>query len=404
MKSYLGTGAAARRWTWWVAAAAIAAAARGGYSLSTVTPRGLPYVTGALVLTLIAVAAVAGLLARGGGPARGLLLYVASLVAVGAPSFVPMVRLLIMDPACSTMGAFSTRGELVDRGLTVLLASMLFGAGATALYGASSPGESAPAPMRHRARRGAVLIGGAILIYGIGHIASYYVEVAASAIPGGWTSCVRATASGITDLPLTVGIDLLSGFDEEVAFTGVALLVLGRAPRARTAAVFAATGGALRAVMHFYYTVEAPWWSFLSVFAWTLTWSGLTLLGCYLLLRLGRAWSVPAIAAVTVATAIAHSTMNLTTDSAAVTKALTDQGHSALAWVFNLGIILVLAGLPIVAACCGFGPLTRYGDSWDHALRAWWAARRAPSTPGIALDDASASASESEDREPESAG
>lgn len=402
MKSYLGTGTAARRWTWWVVAAAIAAAARGGYSLSTVTPRGLPYVTGALVLTLIAIAAVAGLLARGGGPARGLLLYVAALVAVAAPSFVPMVRLLIMDPVCSTMGAFSTRGELVDRGLTVLLASLLFGAVATALYGgAGTSGDRAPSTVRRRLRRGVLLVGGAMLAYQAARFASHFVEAAADAIPGAWTSCVRATASGISDLPLTVGIDLVSGFEEEIAFTGIALLVLGRAPRARSAAQFAVVGALLRAVMHFYYTVEAPWWSFLSVIAWTLAWSALTLLGCYLVLRLTQAWTVPAIAAVTLGAATAHSVMNLDTDSVAIATALSDQGHAAAGVAFIVALALLIAGPTLAVVVCGVGPLIFSSDARERAMRAL---RAELSAPPAELGDASAPVPGSEDREPESAG
>ncbi|GAA1083237.1 hypothetical protein [Tsukamurella spumae] len=403
MKSYLGTGAASRRWTWWVAAAAIAVAARGGYSLSTVPPRGLPYVTGALALALLAVAAVAGLLARG-GPARGLLLYVAALVAVGAPSFVAMVRLVILDPACSTMGAFSTRGELVDRGLTVLLASLLFGAAATALYGgAGTSGDRATSTVRRRLRRGVLLVGGAMFAYQTARFASYFIEAAADAIPGAWTSCVRATASGISDLPLTVGIDLVSGFEEEIAFTGIALLVLGRAPRARSAAQFAVVGALLRAVMHFYYTVEAPWWSFLSVIAWTLAWSGLTLLGCYLVLRLTQAWTVPAVAAVTLGAATAHSVMNLDNGSVAIATALSDQGHAAAGGAFIVALALLIGGPPLAVVVCGVGPLICSSASRERAMRALRAEVSAPARPAE-LGGAIAPLPGSEDREPESAG
>ena len=281
-------------------AAASLAATEG--CLELVVNHGAPLAVLAVGVQLAALAAVfwcAKGLNAGGGESRRLMGYVLSLVVVFGGNIIGGVVDWIWLPPCRVgAGVGADTVALVARLIQALqslcLAVFFLPAARTGRHG----GRIGRIPA------GWIVVAGACLAYALAGISSEKLV----ALPDPW--CTAITGAGAAP-HYKVLLDLAAGPQEEIVFTGIALLLLaGCGWRPQCAAIAASV--AARGSLHLYYADHRTVWAWM---LWAAAWSGGGLLLAFTAARLAtRVHIGPRFFAITYTTGVvvAHSLTDMT--------------------------------------------------------------------------------------------
>ncbi|OBK38557.1 hypothetical protein A5658_03290 [Mycobacterium sp. 1245111.1] len=205
----------------------------------------------------------------GGGECRRLAGYVASLVVVFGTDMVFGVIEWIWLPPCQVgagvgAGAGSLVVRLIEAALGLCLAAIFLPA-------------AAPGPRGDRISRvpaGWFVAAGACLVHALAGAASE-----SFALPDPW--CIAITGAGAAPSYKFL-LDLMAGPQEEIVFTGVALLLLaGCGWRPQCAAI--AASAMARGSLHLYYADHRTVWAWM---LWAAVWSGGGLLLAFMAARI----------------------------------------------------------------------------------------------------------------------
>lgn len=274
---------------------------------------------GAFAATWVAVRRI---LRGAGGDVVKVLAYTAGLFAVFGPAMVGGVIKWVRLPDCrDASNAIASGGfDVVDRVLTAVIAGLVL----AALLHAREKQENEPVSRVPSVWSVALLA--AMLVF-FCNFASTSYRLVASVKP--WCEGITGSA-----LPSGVGtaVSVVSGFQEELAFTGFAL-ALFLSSRWRTVAVVVAINVLCRFVLHLYYADHhsVGWW-----LGWVVIWSGGGLVTAVAVGRQALNRGMPTtslVAAYSISTAVAHSAYNL---SPAILKLIT--------WPFLLAVSMMLVG------------------------------------------------------------
>ncbi|ORX18551.1 hypothetical protein AWC31_14745 [Mycolicibacterium wolinskyi] len=237
-----------------------------------------------------------------GGDGVKVLAYTGGLFAVFGPALVAGVINWVRRPDCvDAPNAIASGGfDVVDRVLVAVIAGLVL----AALLHVREKQENEQ--VSRVPSRSSVALLAAVLLFGCNFAGTSY-RLVASVEP--W--CQRITGSA---LPSGVGtaVDVVSGFQEELAFTGFAL-ALFLSSRWRTVAVVVAINVLCRFVLHLYYADHHSVWWWLG---WVVIWSGGGLVAAVAVGRQALSRGMPftsLVAAYSIGTAIAHSAYNLST-------------------------------------------------------------------------------------------
>ncbi|WP_048895796.1 hypothetical protein [Mycolicibacterium conceptionense] len=228
------------------------------------------------------------------------LVYTAGLFAVFGPAMVAGVINWVWPLKCSDApSAIASSGfDVVDRVLAAIIAGLVL---AALLHPrekqGNEPGSRVPSGW-------SVAFLAAMFVF-FCNFASTSYRLVASVEP--WCEAITGSA-----LPSGVGtaVAVVSGFQEELAFTGFAL-ALFLSSRWRTLAVVVAINVLGRFVLHLYYAdYHSVWWWL----GWVVIWSGGGLVAAVAVGRKALSRSMPTtslIAVYSIGTAVAHSAYNL---------------------------------------------------------------------------------------------
>lgn len=304
---------------------------------------------------LIPVAAAIALLPLLQRTANIVITYAATILVVYGSGVYGGIKDVFVRPQCDTSDQFDTWSGVADRWLDVVVAVLVFGlvAATRPVPGRVTCGLVPSVRWVWPAWLSAIVAGA--FIYSVATVLSRLALYKVVEQPGAWTECTQATGSGITNAAVGVNLAAVSGFQEEIVWTGVGLLLLGAAARWQTAVAIAVSGAVLRALPHMYYTTSAEWYSVAVVTAWTMIWSGGSLLATYWVLRRWKlAGNIISVTILTCGVAAAHSMWNFLSQYGGLRTELLQTHTSAVAnlplivW-FVLAVVVFFSGLSIIA-------------------------------------------------------
>lgn len=286
-----------------------------------------------LLIPVCAAAALSVLLRRG---ASAVAVYAAAVMSVLGTAVYGGVKDVLVRPLCDGSAQFDSWTGVGVRWMDVVVAVLVFMfVAAVRRPVVASPVRGSRVPSLRWVWPGwaSVIVYGSF-VYGVWKIASLAVLALVVETPGAWTTCKQATSAGISNVALSTSLAGVSGFQEEIVWTGVGLLLLGAAARWQSVAAIAVTGGVLRALPHMYYTTGAEWYAVFSVVGWATVWSAGTLVSAYWMLRRWRvAGSVAAVALMALGAAVAHSSWNLLNDVDQLSAELAQSNSDGIASV-----------------------------------------------------------------------
>lgn len=235
-----------------------------------------------------------------GGDGVKVLAYTAGLFAVFGPAMVAGVIKWVWPLKCSDApSAIASNGfDVVDRVLTAVIAGLVL---AALLHAREKPENE---PVSRVPSGWSVAFLAATFVF-FCNFASTSYRLVATVEP--WCEGITGSA-----LPSGVGtaVSVVSGFQEELAFTGFAL-ALFLSSRRRTLAVVVAINVLCRFVLHLYYADHHSVWWWLG---WVVIWSGGGLVAAVAVGRkaLSRSMSATSLVSVySIGAAVAHSAYNL---------------------------------------------------------------------------------------------
>lgn len=312
-----------------------------------------------IILRLVPVAAtvVAFVLVHRG--ASGIAVYVSAVLAVFGPVVYSGFK-TVLSGACSAGDQITSWPGIGFRWLDAVTGILIFSAIA-ATTGLPRPLIPGRFPRRAVWTAGLSLIGVGFGAYLAANVISDAFQSAIVDVPGAWSACKEVTSEGLDNAALETSLALVSGVQEEVVFTGVALLLLGAAARWKTVVELALIGGLLRAVLHMHYTIDASWYAVAAVAVWAVLWSGGALLVAYFALRwFGTAGRVAAIVLVTAGVVVSHSTRNMSPAITDLSKEIVSNGSGATGLALSLAwAVVYLGGIVGSGALLLFAVVTR---------------------------------------------